>query len=118
MGELELYNKFQLHLTNLVVMLDGVVPDDLFTEVEFFINEPYITPTCRTNTTLAYRIGKLSGMATGKHSVLLRALYLLVIARDSMIKGCPEPGVMHLIHNVGLLIQAGKIWQTSELNHG
>jgi hypothetical protein len=114
----ELYNKFQLHLSTLIVMLDDVVPDELFTEVEFFINEPYITSTCRTNTLLAYRIGKLSSAVTGKYSVLLRALYLLVIARDSMIKGCPDSGVMHIVHNVGLLIQAAKIWEISELNHG
>lgn len=114
----ELYNKFQFHLASLIAMLDGTVPSDLFAEVEFFINEPHITPTCRTNTALAYRIGKLSGAVNGKNSVLLRALYLLVIARDSMIKGCPEANVKHLMHNVGLLIQAGKIWEASELNYG
>jgi len=99
-------------------MLDGVVPDELFHEIEFFIDEPHMTATCRTNTTLAYKIGKLSGGSQGKQSILLRALYLLVIARDSVIKGCPESGVIHLIHNVGLLIQAGKIWESSELNYG
>lgn len=118
MDKFEIYNKFQLHLATLIVMLDGVISDDLVSEIEWFINEPYLTSTCRTNTNLAYRIGKLSGVATGKYSVLLRALYLLVIARDSMIKGVPDSGVIHLIHNVGLLIQAGKIWEISELNYG
>lgn len=113
-----LFNKFEEHLIALVVMLHDVLPKNILDDVEFFIMEPWMDPSCKTNVTVCFQLGQWSAKTTGRNAPLLRALYILVTARDGILKGYPEAEIKSLLHQTGLLIQAAKTWDISELNYG
>lgn len=65
-----------------------LLPKDVLRDVEFFILNPDISPSLKTNTDLAYRLGQLSNeCSTVVLYELSKAIHELFLARDKMIKG-------------------------------
>lgn len=114
----DLYPQFEELFIELAVILHGKVPNALMGDIEFFITEPYMSATCRTNTTLAYRIGNEISLATGSTAIAVKALHILFLARDSMIKGCPESSVKDLLDKCKEFVRTYDLCSKLELNYG
>ena len=72
------------------------IPKDILRDIEFFILNPEISPSLKTNTDLAFRLGQLSKECpTIVLYELANAVHELFLARDKMIKGFLVENVLY-----------------------
>src|SRR5277367_5687944 len=95
----KLYPTFEALFIELLVILHGRTARSLMEDMEFFIMEPSMSPTCRTNISLAYRFGLEVANARGSDAIAVGALWSLFLARDGMLKGFPLIEVEDLLRN-------------------
>jgi hypothetical protein len=112
----DLYPRFENLLIELASILHGKVSSILMEDLEFFIVDPYVNPTCSTNTSLAYRLGSLS--ANGINFVAVKALVALFAARDSMLKGFPVAVVQDWLAKSENFVKTYNLYESMELNLG
>jgi hypothetical protein len=114
----DLYFQFEDLFIQIAIIIDKKVPLSLMAEMEFFIVDPYMSPICRTNSTLAHKIGQHIATSSGSTIIAIKALYILFLARDSMIKGCPTSTVKELLDNCGEFLRIYDLCSKLELNYG
>jgi len=85
----KLYPTFEELFIELLIILHDRVPRSLMEDIEFFIVEPSMSTTCRTNISLAYRFGLEIAQARGSNAIAVGGLWSLFLARDGMLKGFP-----------------------------
>ena len=112
----ELYFKFEELFIELACALHCKVPNSLMEDLEFFIVNTNMSATCSTNTSLAYRLGKLS--LEGTDAIPGKALVALFLARDSMLKGCPNAMVEDWLRKSEEILASYNACKTMELNLG
>lgn len=96
--------------------LSGSVPPDVIKDISFFVQTPDMQPTCKTNTRVAYQVGKLAARATGKDALYVEVMWLCVMARDMWQKGTFMPAVVDCVHKAEVLLDAAREWQKADLN--
>lgn len=112
----DLYPRFENLFIELAFILHGKVSNTLMEDLEFFIMDPYVSPTCGTNTSLAYRLGSVS--TGGIDLVALKALVALFMARDSMLKGFPAAVVQDWLAKSESFVNTYNLYRSMELNLG
>lgn len=114
----DLYFQFEDLFIQLAIILDNKIPLSIMAEMEFFIVDPHMSPVCRTNSTLAYKIGQHISASNGSTIIAIKALHILFLARDSMIKGCPTYTVKELLDNCREFLRTYDLCSKLELNYG
>lgn len=95
--------------------IGNFIPSTVVKDIDFFISASDVTPTCSTNTRIAFHMGKLAATATGGYALLVEIIWLCVLAKDMWIKGVFMPATVDCIEKAEKLLEAVEVWRKANL---